>query len=143
MTKQGETFCIMPFIHLNNMSNGLFKMCCLVEKPIIDDFGNSYFIGNQPINDVWNSNFLKSARKLMIANKEVSLCHHCYKIENNGGTSLRQEYNKQYLGKNINAVDIAEQNNGEINIFPSFVELRTGNSCYSIVTGKQIGRAHV
>lgn len=131
MTKRTDTFCIMPFIHLHNMSNGLFKMCCLVEIPIVTDFGKSYFVGNQPIDEVWNSNFLKSARKLMLEGKEVPICQNCYNIEDSGGKSLRLEYNEQYTSKNSHIVDHAKDNNYEVKEFPKFIELRTGNSCNS------------
>lgn len=124
-----ETFCIMPFVHLHNMSNGLLKMCCLVEKPIINDFGDTYFVGNQPIETVWNSNFLKSARKMMLNNQEVNICHHCYSIEDNGGKSLRQEYNEQYSKKYIKIVEESKNNDFNVTTFPPFVELRSGNKC--------------
>lgn len=126
-----ETFCIMPFVHLHNMSSGLFKMCCLVEKPITNNFGDTYFIGNQSIDEVWNSNFLKSARKLMLENKEINMCNHCYAVEDSGGRSLRNEYNTNYKDRFIALVEEAKQNNYEINTFPPFVELRTGNTCNS------------
>jgi len=119
----------MPFVHLHNMSNGLLKMCCLVEKPIIDDFGDNYFVGNQPIDTVWNSNFLKSARKMMLDNQKVKICHHCYSIEDNGGKSLRQEYNEQYSKKYIKIVEDAKNNDYNVESFPPFVELRSGNKC--------------
>lgn len=131
MSKNSDTFCIMPFIHLHNMSNGLFKMCCLTEIAIVDDFGKSYFVGNQPVFEVWNSNCLKAARKLMVENKKVPVCANCYKIEDAGGKSLRQEYNEQFLSKNIHIVENAKNNDYNVNEFPSFLELRTGNSCNS------------
>jgi len=124
-----DTFCIMPFVHLHNMSNGLLKMCCLVEKPIIDDFGDPYFIGNQPIGTVWNSNFLQSARRMMLNNEEVKICHHCYSIEDNGGKSLRQEYNEQYGKKYSKIVEDSKNNEYNVESFPPFVELRSGNKC--------------
>ena len=126
-----DTFCIMPFVHLHNMGSGLLKMCCLVEKPITDDFGDTFFIGNQPIEEVWNSNFLKSARRLMLDNNEVKMCNQCYSIEDSGGRSLRNEYNTNYKERFIPLVEEAKQNDCEIKTFPPFVELRTGNTCNS------------
>lgn len=113
------------------MSNGILKMCCLSEEPFTDSAGNSFFVGNQSIDDVWNSESIISVRRLMLNNQEVSACSHCYNIESNGGRSLRQEYNKQYLKKNNSVIEYAKQHNGYIKQFPSFLELRTGNSCNS------------
>ena len=113
------------------MSNGLIKMCCQMEIPIVDDFGRSQFVGNQPIETVWNSNFLKSARRMMIENREVPVCTNCYQIEDSGAKSLRQEYNDQYLDKNRHIVETAKNNEYTVNQFPSFLELRTGNACNS------------
>jgi len=131
MPNKRDSFCIMPFIHLHNMSNGLLKMCCLVERPITDDFGKQFFIGNQDIEEVWNSNFLKTARKLMIEGEEVPICNHCYNEEDAGGKSLRQVYNEQYLENNQAHVEDAKANNYSLTKFPTFVELRTGSSCNS------------
>lgn len=131
MTHRKDTFCIMPFIHLHNMSNGILKMCCLSEQPFTNKHGQSIFIGNQPIEEVWNGDSIISSRRLMLENKQVPACSHCYAIEDNGGKSLRQEYNEQYLEKNKDIVEYASKNNGHVNKFPSFLELRTGNLCNS------------
>ncbi len=131
MTEKKDSFCIMPFVHLHNMSNGLLKMCCITENPIVDDFGKTMFIGNQSIEDVWNSNFLITARNKMLANERVSICTNCYRVEDTGGTSLRQEYNSMYKEEFLKFVDEAKENNGVVKTFPAFVELRTGNTCNS------------
>ena len=131
MTKKRDSFCIMPFIHLHNMSNGLMKMCCITENPIVDDFGKTVFIGNQPIEEVWNSNFMKTVRQYMLEGKELPLCKDCYNVEDSGGSSLRNEYNKNYKNQFLTFVDEAKQNNGKIETFPPFIELRTGNTCNS------------
>lgn len=121
----------MPFIHLHNVSSGLFKVCCNIKKPINDEFGKNYFVGNQPIDDVFNSNFMKKIRELMVNNKSVPLCIECYNIEDNNGKSLRQEYNQQYGEKYISFVNSAKENNFVIKDFPPFIELRTGSVCNS------------
>jgi len=126
-----ETFCIMPFVHLHNMSSGLLKMCCITETPLTDSFGKTVFVGNQPIEEVWNSHFLIAARQKLLANEELPTCTNCYKVEDSGGTSLRQEYNKFYKEEFIEFVKEAEENNGVVKTFPAFIELRTGNTCNS------------
>lgn len=126
-----KVFCIMPFMHLHNMSNGLLKICCLTERSIVDDFGNDYFIGNQSVSEVWNSNYMKKVREHMLDGTELELCKLCYKNEESGVRSLRQEYNEQYYEKNKDLVEEAKNNNNEIKSFPRFVELRTGNTCNS------------
>jgi|TARA_B110000285_G_scaffold75636_1_gene87128 MoaA/NifB/PqqE/SkfB family radical SAM enzyme len=128
---KNDKFCIMPFICNHNMSSGLIKMCCITEDPIVDDFGKSYFIGNQSIDEVWNSNFMKVVRKRMLENKHLDMCKNCYQIEDAGGSSLRQEYNEQLLEKFNDFVEEAKDNDGKIKTFPPYVELRTGNKCNS------------
>lgn len=131
MTKNRDSFCIMPFIHLHNMSNGLMKMCCITEQPIVDDDGKTTFIGNRPIKDVWNNKFMQSIRQRMVAGEEISFCNDCYKIEDAGGKSLRTEYNNQYKEQFDSFVSQSKDNGGKIDFFPPFVELRTGNTCNS------------
>lgn len=131
MSQRNDSFCIMPFIHLHNVSSGLFKVCCNAKKPINDEFGKNYFVGNQSIDEVFNSNFMKKIRQLMLDNKSVPLCVECYNIEDNNGKSLRQEYNQQYKEKYINFVESARNNSYAIENFPPFIELRTGSVCNS------------
>lgn len=129
--EKSKSFCMMPFMCLHNMSNGLIKMCCITENPVVDDFGQTLFIGNQPIQEVWNSNFMKTARKKMLEDEKISPCENCYKIENSGGKSLRQSYNEQFFDSFNNYVEEAKNNDGIIDSFPPFVELRSGNACNS------------
>lgn len=129
--QDSKAFCMMPFMCLHNMSNGLMKMCCITESPIVDDFGQTLFIGNQPIEEVWNSNFIKSARKKMLNDESISPCDSCYKIEKTGGKSLRQSYNEQFFDVFKEYVDEANNNDGNIHSFPPFIELRSGNTCNS------------
>lgn len=128
---KSESFCIMPFICMHNMSNGLMKMCCITENPIVDDFGKNFYIGNQPVEEVWNSNFMKSARKKMLSGEKINPCKNCYNVEQSGATSLRQSYNDQYFESFRNHVEESIEKNGKITNFPAFIELRTGNTCNS------------
>lgn len=124
-----DTFCIMPFICMHNMSNGLMKMCCITEDTIVDDLGKQYYIGNQDIDTVWNSKYMIEKRNRMLKNKEILACKNCYHSEESSGQSLRTEFNKNFKEKYLDYVKNAEQNNGKIKKFPPFIELRSGNEC--------------
>ena len=68
MTKQ--TICAVPWMHLNFEPNGKVIPCCLTSV-------HNYFAGDlnhQTIDEIWNSDNMKTLRKDMIEGKEPEVC---------------------------------------------------------------------
>jgi len=118
-----ETFCNLPWDHLYVDTNGKFKICCMTNEYVCHDDGyHLYDILHDKINDVYNSNYMKSLRKKMIQGEIIDTCKKCVNLENNNLTSRRATYNKNYFIANTNS-------DGQIQTAPSELEVHFGNVC--------------
>lgn len=90
MTKQ--TICAVPWMHLNFEPNGKVIPCCLTSV-------HNYFAGDlktQTIEEIWNSDNMKSLRKDMIEGKEPEVCRKCFDRERVTGESGRVYHNRDF-----------------------------------------------
>jgi sulfatase maturation enzyme AslB (radical SAM superfamily) len=112
-----------------NDSFGVYKTCCL-HVPIKDNKVVGVAV-NESLDTFWNSDYMKQSRIKAINGEEIKGCEECYRSERNGGTSLRKdlveiyEENEDYL----DSVKIAQENDGQLDKFPTAIELRVGNLC--------------
>lgn len=90
MSKSKKMFCIKPWTQGAVLTNGDFAMCCISGER------KQYNLKTHSITDWWNSKELLDVRRQMLANQRVSSCEVCYKLEEQGGTSLRQKSNQEY-----------------------------------------------
>lgn len=84
-------FCILPWIHLYvTPSNDVFPCCYgTMDQPV----GN---LLDNDLNDIVNSDGMKSMRRDMLAARPISQCRRCYKAEAAGFRSMRQNSNKKF-----------------------------------------------
>ena len=90
MTKQ--TICAVPWMHLNFEPNGKVIPCCLTSV-------HNYFAGDlthQTIEEIWNSDNMKSLRKDMVEGKEPEICRKCFDRERVTGESGRFYHNRDF-----------------------------------------------
>ena len=74
----------MPWIHLHVGNEGYVKACCLANI----NFGN---INEQPLGDIWKGKPINQLREKFMKGEPDSRCGACYKLEDTGGKSVRQE----------------------------------------------------
>jgi len=122
--------CVVPFINLASRTNGEVRYCCFApgnrnKKPT----GESYNWGDDPIEEIWNSEHSKNFRMRMIKGEKVEECENCWKQESAGKVSKRKIENKYYLEENLPVIKYAEKNNGKTNQLPIYLDLRPGNLC--------------
>jgi sulfatase maturation enzyme AslB (radical SAM superfamily) len=124
-----KTICPNFFNNVMNDSFGVYKTCCL-HVPIKDNKVVGVGV-NESLDTFWNSDYMKQSRIKAINGEEIKGCEECYRSERNGGTSLRKdlveiyEENEDYL----DSVKVAEENGGQLDKFPTAIELRVGNLC--------------
>ena len=90
MTKQ--TICAVPWMHLNFEPNGKVIPCCLTSV-------HNYFAGDlnhQTIEEIWNSDNMKTLRKDMVEGKEPEVCRKCFDREKVTGESGRVYHNRDF-----------------------------------------------
>lgn len=120
--KDNKTFCMAPWTHMNIGPNGDVYPCCLmpltdIEDTSCDEDGNvtesvleviasecngdsrDFKMGsllNESLRDIWNNENMRELRRNMLCGKESSYCTACYKEEEVGHGSLRQDMNTTY-----------------------------------------------
>jgi len=87
-----DTICAIPWMHLNFEPNGKVVPCCLTSH-------HNYFAGDlntQPIEEIWNSDNMKSLRKQMINGERPKICDTCFNKEDVTGVSGRHYHNRDF-----------------------------------------------
>lgn len=87
-----DTYCPLPFQHLQVKPNQQIKPCCRFDLKKHDNLSQHRF-GKQSLNDTVNSDFWKQMREDMLAGKQVGGCHKCYSEEKDNVSSMRQGEN--------------------------------------------------
>jgi len=120
-SKVSDTYCVLPFNHMNFHPNGNVSVCCVSQMYppdsgfYKDEHNDMLNLKDQTINDMWNSASLQIIRKEMLEGKKPACCSGCYDIEANGGISRRLNENKRW--KNITKPKV------------EFLDLRVSNLC--------------
>ncbi len=131
MSKNKDTFCILPWIHVSTSSSGNYRVCCnsLPEKnAICDNDGNRLKLLKHPIKTMWNIDYMKSLRKEMMNGIEPKICKKCFQEEKIDIISARQIYNMQFdhlkepLLKNTLPDGFSEP-------YVGYIDIRLGNIC--------------
>jgi radical SAM protein with 4Fe4S-binding SPASM domain len=87
-----DTLCAIPWMHLNFEPNGKVVPCCLTSH-------HNYFAGDltsQSIDEIWNSDNMKSLRKQMLNGDRPKICDTCWKKEDVSGVSGRIYHNRDF-----------------------------------------------
>ncbi len=78
-----DTFCGMPFTHLNIKNEGKLSACWRYPDPVGDFLTDT-------LTDTWNSEKLRQVRKDLLNGVQHSSCNSCWDLERSGAESLRQ-----------------------------------------------------
>lgn len=92
ITKFKKTVCAIPWMHIAFEPDGKAIPCCLTSP-------HNYFAGDlntQSIEEIWNSDNMKSLRKDMINGIEPKICNKCFDRERVTGESGRFYHNNGY-----------------------------------------------
>jgi radical SAM protein with 4Fe4S-binding SPASM domain len=86
-----DTFCVVPWIHLNPEPDGKVKPCC------------AYFDGkpfptlqNNTLEEIWNGDTQKEIRRQFLSNETPNGCKSCVQREDSYGHSLRMAMNERF-----------------------------------------------
>ena len=72
---KSKTFCILPWTHIATYTDGSALLCCVSgSEPNLN-------LNKMSLQEVWNSDHFKSARKNMLQGIPVKNCSACYKEE--------------------------------------------------------------
>lgn len=138
MSKNMNKFCVLPWINLHTSPNGYIKLCCSIQynSYINNQQEKPFNFGYDPIENIWNSGFMRYVREMHRANKPFGACEECYAIEKVSSHSprmgqndewLRRKQKDEYTNEIVN--DIAREDVEDLSYLPISLELRLGNLC--------------
>lgn len=121
-----KTFCILPWTHMATYTDGSALLCCVANNSGLN-------FNNNTMDEVWNSDHFRSARRAMIEGKHFKNCAACYKEEAVGILSHRQIENhiwKKKLGEDaIRELVSKTKPDGTLEEKWITLDLRLGNTC--------------
>ena len=119
-----KTFCVLPWIHLATSASGMLRVCCNStpgQNFIMRDETSAYRINNDNIEEAWNSPTYKEIRTQMLNDERPKMCKRCFREEDAGIKSTRQNWNDKW------AEDREYPVNAPFEI--RYVDIRLGNLC--------------
>ena len=84
-----KNFCTVPFNTFEVDSNGRANICCKRKDQIHKDNGEPFSVIHDPIEEIWNSNYISKIRKQFLNNERPIECDTCWTDEQIEGKSLR------------------------------------------------------
>ena len=125
LLNESKVFCILPWIHLIVSVDGSIRPCCMASHigtlSKVSDYTS--------LSDHLNSPNIKNMRHDLLNEAQVEFCTECYKQEQNGNRSFRNNMNVrwEYL---IDTVDRTELETGYLSE-PKihYLDYRTSNFC--------------
>ena len=129
-----DSFCVLPFNHLQVMPSGTCKICCLAQEPISSlDEGKPLSLYENTYEEIWNSSYMQGIREKMVSGEPVKQCQRCYSDENITGQSRRTAMNDSWLtNEKLSDQDVkqqAKESHFIIENNPSFLQLNMGTLC--------------
>jgi MoaA/NifB/PqqE/SkfB family radical SAM enzyme len=141
MTNKSSTFCILPWIHLATRPNGDVRVCCTAnasgagsidekEVGLVTKDGIRMNLRDHSLEEIWNSDFMKTTRVQMLNNEIPKSCTKCFQEEAAGIVSKRQWETKIWKNR-LDIEQIVDQTteDGVIPFNIPYFDLRLGNTC--------------
>lgn len=145
MNINDKYFCVVPFVQLNTRGKGDARVCCSIDglnygipKDRTIDVVNAgeydittpvFNLGEDTIDDLWNSQFMQDFRMKMIRGEYISNCEFCHRMESQGLTSKRLGKNKRFLDKVKPLLEKYKQEKGYVDVMPQWWEIRLSTKC--------------
>jgi len=125
MTKNpSDTFCVLPWMSLATSASGILRVCCNStpgKNFITKEDGTRYRIYKDNIKEAWNSETYKTIRQQMLNGERPEMCTRCFREEDAGITSTRQNWNDKWAQDRDYTV--------EAPFTIRYVDIRLGNLC--------------
>jgi MoaA/NifB/PqqE/SkfB family radical SAM enzyme len=135
------SICPLPFIHLATRPNGDVRVCCTAnasgagsvdskELGLVKDNGQNLNLTTYSIEQVWNSEYMKSIRLQMLNNTIPPSCTKCFQEEDAGIVSKRQWETVVWKERlDLDSIYAKTQLDGSLPVDIPYFDLRLGNMC--------------
>jgi hypothetical protein len=124
-----ETFCILPWVHLEVMPDGACKACCVAGEAIHE--------GRRPLNvaeksfqEIRGSGYMRSLRRALASGERAQVCSYCWEQEKRGEQSLRQGWNLRHQEAARSLSERTRSGTDPAEPLPlEYLQLSLGNKC--------------
>jgi MoaA/NifB/PqqE/SkfB family radical SAM enzyme len=127
-----DTFCVLAWNHLQIAPNGTVKMCCIAGEDLQEE-GRTMSLYTDRYEDIWNSHYMRDARRGMADGEMISPCTRCYQEEDSVGQSRRTLQNATWLATTGRTredfIQEARDHSWIMPRYPTFLQLNMGNLC--------------
>ena len=89
-----KNLCAIPWVGFSNDPNGSVRPCCISKEHVTKPDGSNFYTQLDNVRDIFHSEYMNNLRKEFIQGKKPKNCEVCWKDEDNGYTSKRENYNK-------------------------------------------------
>lgn len=136
-----NTFCALPWIHLATRPNGDVRVCCTAnasgagpvdvkDAGLVKSNGTTMNLREHTIEQVWNSEYMRSIRKQMLNNEVPQSCTKCFREESVGIVSKRQWETKVWTERlDLSSIVAQMADDGSMPATIPYFDLRLGNIC--------------
>ncbi len=121
---KSQTFCALPWLHLEARTDGRVAPCCLSEDTVKNADGSNMFLYKDDIGAAFNSEWMGELRQALNQNVKHRNCKVCWQDEKNGQDSRRLRENRTFK-KNI----LQLSTESAIAAQPVSLDLKLGNLC--------------
>jgi len=111
-----QAYCMAPWVNMTVQIGGATAPCCEIKGK----FGDAR---KRSLADIWSGTEFQAFRARMLRDERTPRCWKCYEVEEAGGQSMRQDYNRNYAHKKalIEATPVLPQ--------PVSPDIRFSNLC--------------
>lgn len=136
------SFCVIPWLHLATRPNGDARICCVANASgsysgdysvglVKKEDGEPSNFGNELPSQVFNNEYMRSVRKLMLEGKIPSSCTKCFEEESKGIVSKRIWETGAWHLDGVDVPKLIEntKEDGSIPYKLQYLDLRLGHTC--------------
>lgn len=131
------SFCVHPWNHFRIEGEGEGLVCCAFQGGRVGAAGVPLSLAEHSLDEIWNSDFMRTLRRDMIEGRRIPGCAQCYADEARGGISQRLRDNASFEAGWLNPdqmtlSDIVRQtidDDYRVARLPAMIEIEIGNLC--------------
>jgi organic radical activating enzyme len=136
-----KTFCPLPWIHIATRPNGDVRVCCTANASgagkiddksagLIKQDGVDMNLRNFTVEEIWNSDFMKSTRLDMLNDRIPDSCKKCF-VEESAGIVSKRQWETEVWEQRIDMESVINSTgeDGSLPVNIPYFDLRLGNMC--------------
>jgi len=117
-------YCPLLWNHLHVNTLGDVQPCCMA--PFGTSMGN---INEKPLDEIWNGNAMKKARRRLLKDLPLNTCEGCYDKERSSNWSLRKASIVKYHDSVKGLLETTYPDGTSLDSKPTYLDIRFSNIC--------------